>query len=319
MLFRPPYSVDAEPDTEDQVKPLELTQSMGYITIGNKIDTNDWNDDPAAHAAADRRSKCSTICRPASRTISAVRQHRSAARWRRQPRTNRARPAADHRRRSRPRIQFVPVYQLMGKTKADVMPPLAHQRISGRARLNWISFWLFGATITAITVIFFLGDILMTGRLVSIGVLAILRPPSLACVRHARQIAAYQPEGRGSHSRLQRREGHRTHHSGRARFRLSQPARDRHRRRLQGSHSGGRPPRLRRRRSRRQGPDSHQAQRRQSRGSQLWTRAHRRRGTLRRHRRRYHHRSRCHRCAWCRTSSIRKLQPWPATPKSATA
>jgi peptidoglycan-N-acetylglucosamine deacetylase len=43
-LFRPPYSVDAEPDTEDEVKPLELTQSLGYITIGNKIDTKDWND-----------------------------------------------------------------------------------------------------------------------------------------------------------------------------------------------------------------------------------------------------------------------------------
>ena len=46
VLFRPPYSVDAEPDTEDQVKPLEVTQSMGYITIGNKLDTKDWNDTP---------------------------------------------------------------------------------------------------------------------------------------------------------------------------------------------------------------------------------------------------------------------------------
>jgi len=32
MLFRPPYSVDAEPDTEDEVRPLELTQSLGYVT-----------------------------------------------------------------------------------------------------------------------------------------------------------------------------------------------------------------------------------------------------------------------------------------------
>src|SRR5258708_39190601 len=47
MMFRPPYSVDAEPDTEDQVRPLELTQNMGYITIGNKIDTKDWSDAPA--------------------------------------------------------------------------------------------------------------------------------------------------------------------------------------------------------------------------------------------------------------------------------
>jgi len=38
VLFRPPYSVDQEPDTADQVRPLELTQSMGYITVGDKID-----------------------------------------------------------------------------------------------------------------------------------------------------------------------------------------------------------------------------------------------------------------------------------------
>src|SRR5712691_9063739 len=46
VLFRPPYSVDQEPDTADQVRPLELTQSMGYITVGDKIDPNDWRDNP---------------------------------------------------------------------------------------------------------------------------------------------------------------------------------------------------------------------------------------------------------------------------------
>ena len=46
ILFRPPYSIDAEPDTEDQVRPLETTQDMGYITIGDKIDPNDWRDNP---------------------------------------------------------------------------------------------------------------------------------------------------------------------------------------------------------------------------------------------------------------------------------
>src|SRR5260370_15736328 len=46
ILFRPPYSIDQEPDTEDQVRPLEVVQSMGYTTIGNKIDPNDWRDNP---------------------------------------------------------------------------------------------------------------------------------------------------------------------------------------------------------------------------------------------------------------------------------
>ena len=45
-LFRPPYSVDQEPDTADEVRPLELTQSMGYTTVGDKIDPDDWHENP---------------------------------------------------------------------------------------------------------------------------------------------------------------------------------------------------------------------------------------------------------------------------------
>ena len=36
MLFRPPYSIDEEPDTEDQVRPLEVAQDLGYITVGTR-------------------------------------------------------------------------------------------------------------------------------------------------------------------------------------------------------------------------------------------------------------------------------------------
>ncbi|HTK95925.1 MAG TPA: polysaccharide deacetylase family protein, partial [Terriglobales bacterium] len=46
LFFRPPYSIDQEPDVDDQVRPLELVQDMGYITVGDKIDPNDWRDRP---------------------------------------------------------------------------------------------------------------------------------------------------------------------------------------------------------------------------------------------------------------------------------
>ena len=46
VLFRPPYAIDQEPDTADQVRPLELAQDLGYITVGDKIDPNDWRDNP---------------------------------------------------------------------------------------------------------------------------------------------------------------------------------------------------------------------------------------------------------------------------------
>ena len=52
---------------------------------------------------------------------------------------------------------------------------------------------MFGATMTGITVIFFLGDILMTGRLVSIGVLAIYDRVRSHVYGTSDQIAVYRP------------------------------------------------------------------------------------------------------------------------------
>ena len=42
LLFRPPYAEDVEPETPDQVRPLLLTSSLGYYTVGLQIDPNDW-------------------------------------------------------------------------------------------------------------------------------------------------------------------------------------------------------------------------------------------------------------------------------------
>src|ERR1700691_1674551 len=191
-LFRPPYSVDAEPDTEDEVKPLEVTQTLGYITIGNKLDTKDWNDDPpltppqiAAHVlnhlppCQANDQQCGNI----------VLMHDGGGN---RERTVQALPLIIDGARAR-RFEFVPVYKLMGKTKADVMPPLPANQFWS-ARLNWIGFWLFSVTITGITVIFFLGDILMTGRLIFVGILAIY--DRLFSHGHGtpEQIAAYRPQ-----------------------------------------------------------------------------------------------------------------------------
>ncbi|HZD76572.1 MAG TPA: polysaccharide deacetylase family protein, partial [Acidobacteriaceae bacterium] len=46
LYFRPPYSIDQEPDTNDQAAPAYHIQQMGYTIIGDKIDTDDWNEHP---------------------------------------------------------------------------------------------------------------------------------------------------------------------------------------------------------------------------------------------------------------------------------
>jgi cellulose synthase/poly-beta-1,6-N-acetylglucosamine synthase-like glycosyltransferase/peptidoglycan/xylan/chitin deacetylase (PgdA/CDA1 family) len=41
-LFRPPYLGDAEPSDADEIVPVEIAQSLGYITVGTHVDTLDW-------------------------------------------------------------------------------------------------------------------------------------------------------------------------------------------------------------------------------------------------------------------------------------
>ena len=41
-LFRPPYLGDADPTTYDQIEPVRIAQGMGFITVGLRIDPDDW-------------------------------------------------------------------------------------------------------------------------------------------------------------------------------------------------------------------------------------------------------------------------------------
>lgn len=43
LLFRPPYNADAEPTSEDEVEPIRIATDLGYITVGEFIDPQDWN------------------------------------------------------------------------------------------------------------------------------------------------------------------------------------------------------------------------------------------------------------------------------------
>ncbi|GAC1512360.1 MAG: glycosyltransferase [Terriglobales bacterium] len=171
VLFRPPYSIDAEPDTEDQVRPLEFTQSMGYITIGDKVDPNDWRDNPrrtADQIADDVLAHLPPCASGDIRCGNIILLHDGGG-DRRQ--TLLALPKIIEGARAKG-LQIVPVYELLGKTRADVMPLIpTNERWS--ARLTWIGFWLFDAGIKTITWIFFLGDLLMTGRLLFVGAFAI--------------------------------------------------------------------------------------------------------------------------------------------------
>ena len=52
---------------------------MGYITVGNRIDPNDWSDKPRRHTAEEISAYVLAHLPPCGAERSTLRQHRSAA------------------------------------------------------------------------------------------------------------------------------------------------------------------------------------------------------------------------------------------------
>ena len=172
LYFRPPYSIDQEPDTNDQAAPVDRIQDLGYIIVGNKIDTNDWDEHPRKTPQEITDSVFQQIAdmktSPGLRG-SVILLHdgggdRSA--------TIAALPVLIDALRAHG-YKIVPVSELMGKTRAEVMPPLTpHQR--WQARADSIAFFFVGFFNHFVVGVFFVGDILMSARLIIIGIFAII-------------------------------------------------------------------------------------------------------------------------------------------------
>ena len=172
LYFRPPYSIDQEPDTNDQAAPVDRIQSLGYVILGNKIDTNDWDETPRKTPQEITDSVFSQIAdmeKNPWRRGSIILMHdgggdRSA--------TVAALPMLITQLRAHG-YEIVPVSELIGKTRAEVMPPLTpHQR--WQARADSITFFLIGFFNNFVVAVFFVGDILMSGRLIIIGAFALI-------------------------------------------------------------------------------------------------------------------------------------------------
>ena len=170
VYFRPPYSIDQEPDTNDQAAPVEKIQQMGYVIIGNKIDTSDWDEHP-------RKTPQEIVdgvfqqfdqmeAKPWTRG-SVILMHDGGGN--RQPTVD-ALPYLIDQLRARG-YEIVSVSDLLGKTRDQVMPPLV-----GRQRyyawIDSIAFFLIGFFHHFIVFVFFVGDILMSARLIIIGLCA---------------------------------------------------------------------------------------------------------------------------------------------------
>ncbi|CAN5804352.1 glycosyltransferase [soil metagenome] len=163
-LFRPPFFGDAEPSTPSEVEPLLIAQSLGYLTVGLRIDPDDWKK-PDAKLIVSR-----TLDRldDTERQGQVVLLHDSGGD---RSRTVAALPVLIDQLRAHG-YRLVSVAELAGMTPAEALPPTS--RTSAEMLLDRVGFGFFHGVQMTLRVLFLAAIALGVARLLVLGVLALL-------------------------------------------------------------------------------------------------------------------------------------------------
>jgi len=169
LLFRPPYGIDHQPETADEVAQLPIAQSMGYIIVGARIDPHDWGEPGGVPPA------------PASVIVQRVLEQAHANGGNivllhdgggDRSHTVEALPEIIDGLRAAG-FQIVPVAELVGQTRAQLMPPLTfRERLVAHA--DGLIFTLYEWSRLSVAFIFVLGIGLVSCRAIIVGLLAII-------------------------------------------------------------------------------------------------------------------------------------------------
>ena len=195
LYFRPPYDIDEEPDTDDEAEPAWRIQQDGFTIIGSKIDTDDWNEHPRKTPADIINSvlaQLDTMKTKSQFRGSIILLHDSGGE--RSATVATLGPLIEALRAHG--YSIVPVSALMGKTTAQVMPPLTFwQRV--RTIPDSLAFSALDIIGNFIVMVFFLGDILMSARLVIVGLFAVIdrlrKPYRQASLNYNPRVAVLIP------------------------------------------------------------------------------------------------------------------------------
>jgi len=172
LYFRPPYDIDQDPDTDDQAEPADLVEKMGYVVVGDNIDTDDWDEHPRKSPQEITASVLAQLDNMKTKPQfqgSIILMHDGGGN--RGP-TVAALPVLIDALRAHG-YKIVPVSSLMGKTTAEVMPKITGVQY-WRARADSVAFSILSFFGHFIVMVFFVGDVLMSARLVLVGILAII-------------------------------------------------------------------------------------------------------------------------------------------------
>jgi cellulose synthase/poly-beta-1,6-N-acetylglucosamine synthase-like glycosyltransferase/spore germination protein YaaH/peptidoglycan/xylan/chitin deacetylase (PgdA/CDA1 family) len=166
-LFRPPFFGDAEPSTPREVSRVMLGQTQGYLTVGLRIDPDDWRS-PDASTPARIIDTALTRLKDTSRPGQVILLHDSGGdrSW-----TVKALPDLIDALRAHG-YKLVTIAELAGMTNAEAMPPTS--RNSMELLLDRMGFGFFHGVQLALQWLFITAIILGVARLLILGVLALV-------------------------------------------------------------------------------------------------------------------------------------------------
>ncbi|HVB85187.1 MAG TPA: glycosyltransferase, partial [Candidatus Dormibacteraeota bacterium] len=168
-LFRPPYGVDVEPETASEIHMLPVPQDMGYLIIGGRVDPHDWGEADGGPPPPTQKIVKRVVDQVEAHDGNIILLHDGGGN---RSDTVAALPQIIDQLRAKG-YQFVSVSQLLGETRAQVMPPLSHKELL-MVRLDAAIFGVFRWLRRSIAFIFIAGIILASGRALIIGLLALI-------------------------------------------------------------------------------------------------------------------------------------------------
>ena len=164
-LFRPPFFGDAEPSTPKEVAPLLEAEKRGYLTVGLRIDPDDWKKpDPKAIVA----TTLSRLADRGPRAGQVVLLHDSGGD---RSRTVQALPVLIDQLRAHG-YTLVSVDQLAGMSRDQALP--LTKRGSLDLLLDRMGFGFFHGLEVALSWLFLIAIVLGVARILVLGVLALV-------------------------------------------------------------------------------------------------------------------------------------------------
>lgn len=164
ILFRAPYNADSEPQTYEELAPIERSRNENYLTINESIDPNDW----AVGVSAD--SVFARVVKQVQSTNASIILLHDAGGESRQA-TIDALPRIINYFKKEGYV-FTTVADLMGKTKDEVMPSISNSRDKWTRKLNFFlaqsGYWSSHILLS----LFIIGIILSILRIIATAVLA---------------------------------------------------------------------------------------------------------------------------------------------------